>query len=129
MITMHTKPTNMKAIIYAGISLFSVATVYGLVDYYSSSKKGTMDKLYVEKEAQPLTEIEETKTAVIPVAEIEAEKTEPAKVTAKVKSTKIVRRMSKKLDLKEFSRARIPDPEQVKAMKKAAAKEEEEKKQ
>lgn len=119
----------MKAIIYAGIGLFSVATVYGLADYYGSTKKGTMEKLYVEKEAQPASEIEEIKTAVIPVAEIEAEKTEPAKVTAKVKSTKKVKRTSKKLNLKEFSRARIPDPEQVKAMKKTAAKEEEEKKQ
>ncbi len=38
----------MKAIIYAGIGLFSVATVYGITDYYNANKNGSIDKLYNE---------------------------------------------------------------------------------
>jgi biopolymer transport protein ExbB/TolQ len=39
----------MKAIIYAGIGLFSAATVYGVADYYNTKNKGTIDKLYKEE--------------------------------------------------------------------------------
>jgi sorbitol-specific phosphotransferase system component IIBC len=39
----------MKAIIYAGIGLFSAATIYGVVDYYNTKNKGTIDKLYKEE--------------------------------------------------------------------------------
>lgn len=38
----------MKAIIYAGISLFSVASVYGVVDFYYTQKTGTLNNLYKE---------------------------------------------------------------------------------
>jgi hypothetical protein len=39
----------MKAIIYAGIGLFSAATIYGVVDYYNTKNNGTIDKLYKEE--------------------------------------------------------------------------------
>ena len=32
----------MKAIIYAGIGLFSIASVYGVADYYNSKKTGNL---------------------------------------------------------------------------------------
>ena len=35
----------MKAIIYAGIGLFSIASVYGVADYYNSKKNGELKKL------------------------------------------------------------------------------------
>ena len=58
----------MKAIIYAGISLFSVATVYGVVDYYSSQKRGTLDKLYKEEDVPAAPEIKKEITMVMPVS-------------------------------------------------------------
>ena len=106
------KSTIMKAIIYAGISLFSVATVYGLADYYSSNKKGTIDKMYSEEKVlTPVApEIDKTKIAEVPdksVVETVLHENKPAAV--KVKSTKKLKQSSRKINLKEFSRARIPD--------------------
>ena len=58
----------MKAIIYAGIGLFSVATVYGVSDYYNSKKNGELKKLYVEEKLPPQAPAEEEKTVeIIPV--------------------------------------------------------------
>jgi len=51
----------MKAIIYAGIGLFSAASIYGLTDYYHSEEKGTLKNLY--KEA-PVSK--QTKAAELP---------------------------------------------------------------
>ncbi len=38
----------MKAIIYAGIGLFSFATIYGMADYYKAERTGTIERLYKE---------------------------------------------------------------------------------
>jgi len=117
----------MKTIIYAGIALFSVATVYGVADYYSSKQKGTLDKLYVEEEA-PVTpvKIEEPAIPVVPVKEITVadlkkgsaeEKTAPEK---KLKSRKSIK-------MEDFSRARIPEEVIVEEIKEEPAKKQEEK--
>ena len=57
----------MKAIIYAGLGLFSVATVYGVVDYYNSQKKGTLDNLYKEPEEELVTETPQVNAKLLPV--------------------------------------------------------------
>ena len=75
----------MKAIIYAGIGLFSAATVYGVVDYYGTKKTGTLDKMYKEEEPVLPAKKETINTVELPVKN-EAEKTEATK--AKVAITK-----------------------------------------
>ena len=51
----------MKAIIYAGIGLFSAASIYGVADYYQSEEKGVLKNLYKDVPA-----IKETKAAETP---------------------------------------------------------------
>jgi len=99
----------MKAIIYAGIGLFSVATVYGVADYYNSKKDGEFKKLYVEEKLPPPAPAEEEKTVkIIPVKNVENSSTETKVVRAK--SPKKVKRAEKRLKFENFSRARIPEP-------------------
>jgi hypothetical protein len=101
----------MKAIIYAGIGLFSVATVYGVADFYSSKKKGTLDKLYVEEEEVATTpKVEEKTTAVLPVKNTGTESVESTAPVVKTKSAKKLKRPSKEIRMEDFSRARIPEP-------------------
>ncbi len=38
----------MKVIIYAGIGLFSTASIFGVADYYHSENKGELKNLYTE---------------------------------------------------------------------------------
>ena len=99
----------MKAIIYAGIGLFSVATVYGVADFYRSKKKGTLDKLYVEEETPATPKVEEKTTVVLPVKNTETEAVENTAVTVKAKSGKKVKSPIKKIRMEDFSRARIPE--------------------
>jgi hypothetical protein len=107
----------MKAIIYAGIGLFSVATVYGVADFYSSKKKGTLDKLYVEEEVPAEPKVEEKTTIVLPVKNTETASVENTAVTAKAKSAKKVKGLVKKIRMEDFSRARIPEPVVVEDLK------------
>ena len=100
----------MKAIMYAGIGLFSVATVYGVADFYSSKKKGTLDKLYVEEETASIPKVEEKTTVVLPVINKETEAVENTAVTAKTKSAKKLKGRVKEIRMEDFSRARIPEP-------------------
>ncbi|MEO6252490.1 MAG: hypothetical protein ABIO79_04260 [Ferruginibacter sp.] len=100
----------MKAIIYAGIGLFSVATVYGVADFYSSKKKGTLDKLYVEEEIPTTPKVEEKTTGVIPVKNTGTEAVENTVIAVKAKSAKKVRNHLKTIKMEDFSRARIPEP-------------------
>lgn len=51
----------MKAIIYAGIGLFSAASIYGVPDYYHSEEKGVLKNLYKDAPA-----IKETKAVESP---------------------------------------------------------------
>lgn len=106
----------MKAIIYAGISLFSVATVYGVVDYYSSQKRGTLDKLYKEEEVSVAPEIKKEITTVMPVKNVEL-------VSTNNKTTNIATKATKKLNAKrtikmeDFSRGRINEAMPVEKVK------------
>ncbi|MEO6542159.1 MAG: hypothetical protein ABIN74_14240 [Ferruginibacter sp.] len=99
----------MKAIIYAGIGLFSVATVYGVVDFYSSRKTGALDKLYVEEEIPAAPKVEEKTAVVLPVKNTGTEAVENTAVTVKTKSAKKVKGSVKKIRMEDFSRARIPE--------------------
>jgi len=97
----------MKAIIYAGIGLFSVATVYGVVDYYSTQKKGTLDQLYKE----PQEEVVVTETPTVTTKELPVNTTEikTVKTVAVSKVTKKIRRAKRTIRLDDFSRGRIEE--------------------
>jgi uncharacterized protein (DUF169 family) len=100
----------MKAIIYAGIGLFSIASVYGVADYYNSRKNGELKKLYVEEKVPVVVPAAKEKTTkVIPVKNAETQPAETKVVTAKVKSPKKIKKFEKTLRFENFSRARIPE--------------------
>ena len=97
----------MKAIIYAGIGLFSIATVYGVVDYYNTQKKGTMDKLYKEPEEAVVTDEPQVTTKVVPanLTEINTVRT-----VAVSKVAKKLKKHKRTIRLEDFSRGRIEEP-------------------
>ena len=97
----------MKAIIYAGIGLFSVATVYGVVDYYNTQKKGTMDKLYKEPEEVVITDEPQVTTTIVPANLI---KTNTVKTVADSKVKKKLKKLRRTIRLEDFSRGRIEEP-------------------
>jgi hypothetical protein len=100
----------MKAIIYAGIGLFSVASVYGVADYYSSKKNGELKKLYVEEKVPLPSPVEEEKTVeVVPVKNVETTPAE-TKVVKKATSRKKVKKVKKTIRFENFSRGRIKEP-------------------
>ncbi len=100
----------MKAIIYAGIGLFSVATVYGVADYYSSKKNGELKKLYVEEKLPiPVPAVEEKTVEIIPVKNVETTPAE-TKVVTKAKAGKKVKKAKKTIRFENFSRGRIKEP-------------------
>lgn len=104
----------MKAIIYAGIGLFSVATVYGVADYYSSQKKGKLDNLYKEQEETPMeTEKSAVTTTTLPV-NVSGEIVVNSKAVSK--TNKKSKKIKRTIRLEEFSRGKIeesiiPEPE------------------
>jgi len=101
----------MKAIIYAGIGLFSIASLYGVADYYNSKKNGELKKLYVEEKVPVVAPVAEEKTAKTTL--VKNEESSPAEtkvVTAKAKSPKKIKKFEKTLRFENFSRARIPEP-------------------
>lgn len=101
----------MKAIIYAGFGLFCIASVYGVTDYYNSKKNGELKKLYLEEKVPLVVPNEEEITAeVIPVKIVETTTAETKVSTAKVKLSKNIKKVEKKLRFENFSRARIPEP-------------------
>jgi hypothetical protein len=102
----------MKAIIYAGIGLFSAATVYGVVDYYGTKKTGTLDKMYKEEETVLPVKEETMSTVELPV------KNEPVKATvaktkiattknSKAKRTYPFKTTVREIKFSDFSRGRI----------------------
>lgn len=98
----------MKAIIYAGIGLFSVATVYGIADYYSTQKKGTLNNLYKEQEEIPAEpEKELANNNVVPVDLKEINSTNVAALPKAIRKIKLHKRT---ISLDEFSRGRIIEP-------------------
>jgi hypothetical protein len=108
----------MKAIIYAGISLFSAATVYGVADYYGTKKNGVLDKMYKEEST---TVAEKEKTSIVPLSPPEL-KNETIAVSGKSTITKSntakkVKKFKKpvfKIKLSDFSRGRLVPIEELK---------------
>jgi hypothetical protein len=97
----------MKEIIYAGIGLFSIASVYGVADYYNSKKNGELKKLYVEEKVPVVAPAPEEKTTVV----IGVKNAETKVVKAKAKSLKKAKKIEKRFKFENFSRARIPERE------------------
>ncbi len=106
----------MKAIIYAGIGLFSAATVYGVVDYYNTQKTESFKKLYADEE--PLTVLEKPaiKNAVLAVKKNDAAVTKNI-VTINTVSKKNKKPAVRKIRLDDFSRSRIADVPLVEEVK------------
>jgi len=101
----------MKAIIYAGIGLFSIASVYGVADYYQSKKSGELKKLYVEEKVPVVVPAEEEKTVEVnPKKNVVHATAETKDVTNNIKSPNNIEKSEKKLHFENFSRARIPEP-------------------
>lgn len=101
----------MKALIYAGIGLFSVASVYGIADYYQSQKKGTIDRLYRDEEEKQQVVPVNQKDEVIP--EIKKETSSlvaPVKISGTVKSAMKTKAVKRKIRFDDFSRGRIEQP-------------------
>jgi hypothetical protein len=100
----------MKAIIYAGIGLFSVASVYGVIDYYGAKKQGVFNKLYTEEAEETLPDVAAANntatTAVLKTAVADAPlaAVEKKVVTAKEKKAK---KMKRTINFKSFSRGEI----------------------
>jgi len=98
----------MKAIIYAGISLFSIATVYGVADYYNSQKKGELKKLYVEEEVPKVNPLaEETNSVPLPVSNTGANAVKNTTASSRVKLEKKVKKSKRELKFENFSRGKI----------------------
>jgi len=102
----------MKAIIYAGISLFSAASVYGVVDYYATKKTGTLNKLYKEEVpvAPPKQQPINTVAVELPIKN-EVDKPIDTKVgVKKTSTTKAIKKSPppvRKIKFSDFSRGRI----------------------
>jgi len=108
----------MKAIIYAGIGLFSAASVYGVVDYYNTKSKGTLDKMYKE-EAQVTESKEEITKISLPPAEVKKETT-ITNTTVKAgtsKKTKKFKQPIRTVKFSDFSRGRILPPKVIEEAK------------
>lgn len=99
----------MKAVIYAGIGLISVAAIFGLTDYYNSQKKGTIGKWDATVEIPAAPETEEGTVTVTPVKNTVPAPVENKSVSTELKAPKKFKNTGKKIRLEDFSRARIPE--------------------
>ena len=97
----------MKAVIYAGLGLFSIASVYGIADYYSSSSNGSLQSLYAE-EAAPVNDAATIKTPLITPFDGESLVNVAAKKERIANAGKaFYKKAFKKFNLDDFSRGRI----------------------
>ena len=99
----------MKAIIYAGITLFSAAGIYGVTDYYSTKSTGGLNSIYIEETVVPDIKTEPPTAASPAPAPLKKETAVTEEVpknnaTGKVKKIKINNRV---IRLEDFSRGRI----------------------
>lgn len=110
----------MKTIIYAGIGLFSVASVYGITDYYTSQKNSSLENLYKEEEVAEesimkkniVTEHQQENIAVVNLST--SVKKEAKKEVAKSKKNKKSDvKKPRKIDLDDYSRGRILPEEEI----------------
>jgi hypothetical protein len=113
----------MKAIIYAGIGLFSAASVYGVADFYQTSKSGVLKTLYKEESAPPINIQDRTinsdeysrgriEEPIAPDKKTNNEKTVSNKSIKKQtfikKESKKPRFIKREISLEKFSRAKLP---------------------
>jgi hypothetical protein len=100
----------MKAIIYAGIGLFSAATVYGVVDYYGAKKQGVLKNLYAEEAEEPLPPVAAANnpatTAVLKTKDVDAPLAAVEKKVVTVKEKK-AKKLKRTITFKSFSRGAI----------------------
>lgn len=100
----------MKAIIYAGIGLFSVASVYGVADYYSTQKKGTLDKMYQED----VVAEQDTKSVItqvdMPLKKDELNSAVDKNIFVAAKVSKKIKTQKRTIKMEDFSRGRIDEP-------------------
>ena len=102
----------MKAIIYAGTGLITMATMFGLADYFNSKKTGQLDHLYKE-EAAPLEAVNSQPSVTVPLAtNLTADLPAAYPVASVTMAKKAGKRKQQKrtIRLQEFSRARIIEP-------------------
>jgi hypothetical protein len=105
----------MKAIIYAGIGLFSVASVYGVIDYYGAKKQGVLNNLYKEDAPDAAIDAKETTKKATAVLSNAVAANTPAVAVAKAPAVK--KKKAKKeiryVKFSDFSRGaiiRMPTP-------------------
>ena len=107
----------MKAIIYAGIGLFSVASVYGVADYYSTQKKGTLDKMYQED----VVAEQDTKSVItqvdMPLKKDELNSAVDKNIFVAVKVSKKIKTQKRTIKMEDFSRGRIDEPMPLELLK------------
>jgi len=107
----------MKAIIYTGIGLFAAASIYGMVDFAATKKKGTMEKMYKEEAVAAPEKETVVPDEVIPTKEITSNNV-TNETAAKTSSKKIKRQktFTREIKFSDFSRGRIA-PKEVKEIK------------
>jgi hypothetical protein len=113
----------MKAMIIISAVLMAGATIYGVSDYFTSSRNGSLEKLYKEEAPAPVqqqtfvanTPAITSKIRVVPAANTELVQKEPA---AKEEKTVVVKKKKKKVTFSadNFSRARIEEGVPVEAI-------------
>ena len=107
----------MKAIIYAGIGLFSVASVYGVADYYSTQKKGTLDKMYQED----VVAEQDTKSVItqvdMPLKKDELNSAVDKNIFVAAKVSKKIKKQKRTIKMEDFSRGRIDEPMPLELLK------------
>lgn len=107
----------MKAIIYAGIGLFSVASVYGVADYYSTQKKGTLDKMYQED----VVAEQDTKSVItqvdMPLKKDELNSAVDKSIFVAAKVSKKIKTQKRTIKMEDFSRGRIDEPMPLELLK------------
>lgn len=114
----------MKTIIYAGIGLFTVATIYGATDFYQSNKKGVLINLYNEKSTsaqqvvskeneKPTIKMEDYSRAILETEldkealSSEALLIENKKISSVVSRKKVNKRKVPKIKFSDFSRSKL----------------------
>lgn len=101
----------MKAIIYTGFGLISIAAVYGMADYYGSSNNGSLKQLYHENEKvlpeTPVQQLDAQHVAQLTIREEESMETIPLSTTG-IDTKKTVKKKRPSFRLEDFSRKALP---------------------
>ena len=102
----------MKAIIYAGTGLITMATMFGMADYFNSKKTGQLDNLYKE-EASPVAAVNSRPSVTVPLdMNLQADLSASHTVVSATIVKKVGKRKQQKrtIRLEAFSRARVIEP-------------------